>query len=211
MSITASEYVDSSSRQAKRRTSSCSPPSGPHRQTRSGASRKIAHHNPIGVPFRIEISSMPITRGLGVPALASCARMYCISSSLTVSQSSLSSCAMSLMVPAGSVGPRNRQSAWCRMDCPPETPVARASRCRSSGTGRAGPRPPDRCGVATGKSRTRRTRRSYQPKCTRPQLPQTVFLTVAPTAILVPWDHRRLLAHWITVEIHPRRTCPTTV
>ena len=43
-------------------------------------------------------SSMPITLGAGVPARASCARMYCLSSSLTLSQSRCSSSATSLMV-----------------------------------------------------------------------------------------------------------------
>src|SRR6266576_2928328 len=41
---------------------------------------------------------MPINLGFGLPALASCAFMYCLSSSLTVCQSSLSSLATSLMV-----------------------------------------------------------------------------------------------------------------
>jgi hypothetical protein len=44
------------------------------------------------------ISSMPIAFGPGVPARASCARMYCLSSSLTVSQSRRSSLATSLIV-----------------------------------------------------------------------------------------------------------------
>jgi hypothetical protein len=41
---------------------------------------------------------MPITLGPGVPARASCARMYCLSSSLIVSQSRRSSLATSLIV-----------------------------------------------------------------------------------------------------------------
>ena len=44
-------------------------------------------------PLRMAISSMPITFGAGVPARASCARMYCLSSSLTVCQSRPSSLA----------------------------------------------------------------------------------------------------------------------
>src|SRR5262249_51008679 len=46
-------------------------------------------------PLRTEISSMPITTGEGSPAAASCARMYCFSSVLTVCQSSASSRPMS--------------------------------------------------------------------------------------------------------------------
>src|SRR6266568_83331 len=46
-------------------------------------------------PLRTAISSMPITVGAGTPALASCARMYCLSSSFTVCQSSFSSLATS--------------------------------------------------------------------------------------------------------------------
>src|SRR5664279_1909283 len=41
---------------------------------------------------------MPIALGPGVPALASCARMYCFSRVLTVSQSRCSSLAKSLIV-----------------------------------------------------------------------------------------------------------------
>ena len=48
--------------------------------------------------MRIEISSMPIALGPGVPALANCARMYCFSNVLIVSQSSRNSSATSLIV-----------------------------------------------------------------------------------------------------------------
>src|ERR1700747_76235 len=41
------------------------------------------------------MSSIPMTRGPGVPARASCASMYCISSALTVCQSSANSFATS--------------------------------------------------------------------------------------------------------------------
>jgi predicted MFS family arabinose efflux permease len=37
-------------------------------------------------PFLMEISSIKIALGPGLPALANCARVYCISSVLTISQ-----------------------------------------------------------------------------------------------------------------------------
>ena len=48
--------------------------------------------------FLIEISSMPMTRGAGLPACLSCSSMYLLSSSLTVCQSSMCSRATSWMV-----------------------------------------------------------------------------------------------------------------
>src|SRR5215471_17154946 len=62
------------------------------------AAIKVAHHDPIGVALADGISSMPIARGAGVPARLSCASMYCISSALTVCQSSPNSVATSLIV-----------------------------------------------------------------------------------------------------------------
>src|ERR1017187_4147241 len=59
------------------------------------AAHKVADHDPVGVTLRIEISSTPITCGPGVPARLSWACMYCMSSALTVCQSSANSSATS--------------------------------------------------------------------------------------------------------------------
>ncbi len=80
--------------------------------------------------------------------MASCARMYCLSNSLTLPQSRSSSSATSLMCYCGSAGPRNRQSASCTAGCRPETPAARASPCRNCGRPPAAPRTQGRCDKA---------------------------------------------------------------
>ena len=56
--------------------------------------------------------------------------MYCMSSALTVCQSSANSSATSLIAPPGSAGPHRTQSAWCRADCPPESRAVPASPCQ---------------------------------------------------------------------------------
>ena len=48
----------------------------------------------------MEISSMPITWGAGVPARRNCSRMYCFSNPLTVSQCNPNSLATSFIVAA---------------------------------------------------------------------------------------------------------------
>jgi hypothetical protein len=90
--------------------------------------------------LRIDTSSMPITVGAGVPPFASWARMYCLSSSLTVCQSSLSSCATSKIGALRQRRPTSKAIAWCKAGYPPDTPDARASPCRNAGNECAAPR-----------------------------------------------------------------------
>src|SRR3981189_1781537 len=71
--------------------------SSPPNQIGRPRTRSLTTIREVGA-WRIEISSMPMARGEGVPARASWACMYCISSALTVCQSSASSFATSLIV-----------------------------------------------------------------------------------------------------------------
>ncbi len=59
------------------------------------------------------------------------------------------------------------------------------------------------------RSRTRRTRRSYQPEHTRPQPPQIVFLSAVQGRSRVPSDHRTHRTPWCADENRGRRTRPT--
>ena len=120
---------------------------------------------------------MPIALGPGLPARASWACMYCFSNVLTVSQSSFSSSAMSLIVACRQrwpdvMGKALRIERVVRQEIEPLALHLAAT---------AASHPPDlnlqEDAVSPhGRSRTCRIRRSYQPECICPQHPQTVFL-----------------------------------
>jgi len=94
---------------------------------------------PVLEAWWIAISSIPMTRGPGVPARASCAFIYCISSALTVCQSSANSSQHQRSTPVGNGARQNTQSAWCRTDCLPESRAVPVSPCRSYGNRCAAP------------------------------------------------------------------------
>ena len=107
---------------------------------------QVADHDPVGVPLADrDLVDPDDARAPECPTRRSCSRMYCFSSSLTVSQSrcSLLGHILDRRRP-GSAGRRRTQTAWCRTDCRPATPAARASPSAAPARAPAAPPAPGR-------------------------------------------------------------------
>ena len=150
---------------------------------------QIADHDAVVMPLadRDLVDADHFGRGCAARA-ASCSRMYCFSSRLTVCQSRCSSSATSLIVlGAAALGPRSRQSAWCTARCRQEissrsrftvphrrqqNAAAPPGRGKCGGSRRTDPVPAAARGRTSQSAPCRKSRRRFFPRRTRRDEPR---------------------------------------
>ena len=98
---------------------------------------------------------MPITRGEGAPALASCARMYCFSRSLTCASPAPARAPHPAPKPGCSAVRHPSQTAPCSADCRPGSRAAPASPRHNAGSPRVVSRAPEQPGIRRSPDRAR--------------------------------------------------------